>query len=111
MVHGFDWGVKKTPFFRVFEKPKMSPPGGEKSAPPGGPFSDPPKGVQKDPQKDPQMTPFSTPFSPRSMPYRYPSDTYRYRRDRRERGIQRIFTSVAIATSFRHNVSSTMQHH
>ena len=72
MVHGFDWGVKKTPFFRVFEKPKMSPPRGGEKCPPGGPLFRPPKRGPKRPPKGPPNDPLFTPIEAIGVPIQQP---------------------------------------
>ena len=86
MVHGFDWGVKKTPFFRVFEKPKMSPPGGGEKCPPGGPLFRPPKRGPKRPPKgppnDPLFDPLFTPIEAIPVPIRHLSLPSRSKRAR-----------------------------
>ena len=114
MVHGFDWGPFSGPFFPVFGGRKCPPPGGRKVAPQGPPFPPPHKGSKK----TPKWTPKTTPKTTQKPPPPPPLGAWGYRSSnpqmpiatvaRRERGIQRIFTSVARATSFRHNVSGPL---
>ena len=88
-------GVKKPLFFRISGGLKCPPRGGRK-VPPWGPLfpppkkgpKRPPKRVQKDPQNDPLFDPHEAIWATLrwlSLPSRS-----------KERGIQRIFTSVAI---------------